>query len=1119
MHSRSAVHAICLLAWLVAVPLRAAEGEPAAGGSGGGDAQAAIKRFRPAPGLKVELLAAEPLLENVVSFDLDHHGRAYVVETHRRRSSTLDIRSFPFWLDADLSFRSVADRAEFYRRNVSDQNANFMRVIGSSQRLLKDFNHDDHIDWHDLEVETETIRLLTDTNGDGRYDASTTFATGFDTLVSGVAAGILVESTNVWFTCIPDLWKLSLPSADFTPTVAFNASSPDPKTKITGAKPHSGFGVHIAFGGHDMHGLIKGPDGRIYWSIADRGSDWRPEFTSPFFPEAFLKQVLPDTGAIFRCEPDGSHIEVVAVGLRNPQELAFDDHGNLFTGDNNADGGDKARWVYVLPGSDSGWRIGWQWQNNPKLGAWNAEGMWWNAETNTAAWVLPHCGYAGRGPAGIAWYPGTGLPARYGGHFIMCDFPDGIRSFGLEPSGAGFRVVDDQTFLGNIFATDVAFGPDGGAYVLDWVEGWDKSGKGRIYRVFDDASVKDPLVKETKALLASDLAAKTPEELATLLGHRDQRVRLEAQWVLVAKGEIGFNVLKRSAGVGSANPLLARLHGIWGLAQLAHQSASLSRDARESLLALLADSTAEIRAQAVRALGDLKATEAAPKLLAALRDSDSRVRSLAAVALGQVPASAAVPGIAAMLRDNADRDPWLRHSGMIGLIACASPEQLGALAKDGSEAVRVAAVDALRRRHGAQLTNFLADTSLRVRAEAVRAIYDEQLTSLFPEMVKRVVPAKAAASSSQDAILEDAIALRLANARFQLGTADDATALADLLQSASPAIRLEAAALFTAWSDPAPRDRVTGLHHPLIHRIAGDPSSAYPALASRVADDSEKSAVRTEALRALATLHAPTLAASITAARQSSNPVLKKLADSFAQSGASASLADLTRELDSGSIPTQQSALTQLGKTPGSETVLAKRLDQLAAGTLRPELALDLKEAIAAKGSVALKTRLAQIDAKQDMTDPLAAYRDALSGGDAINGRKIFTENQALACQRCHSIQKGDGGEVGPLLGGIGSRQTREYLLESIVRPNAKIAAGFENVILTLKNGREVAGMVKQETPDILQVLSPEDGLVTVKTAEIKTREHGPSSMLEGLAEQMSRRELRDLVEFLASLK
>lgn len=1140
MHRRPFALALCLFAWSSVPSIRAAEGDPAAGGSGGGDAESAIKRFRPAPGLKVELLAAEPLLENVVSFDFDPRGRVYVVETHRRRSSVLDIRSLPFWLDADFGLRTVADRAEFFRRNVTGDNAEFLRVIQASQRSLKDFDQNGRIEWHDLKVESEKIRLLTDSTGDGRFDQSVVFAEGFSSLVSGVAAGVLAEGTNIWFTCIPDLWKFTVPSQTFTPSTPFNASAPNPKSQIVDRKLHSGFGVHIAFGGHDMHGLIKGPDGRIYWSIADRGTDWRPEFTSPFFPEAFLKQVLPDTGAIFRCEPDGSHIEVVAVGLRNPQELAFDDHGNLFTGDNNADGGDKARWVYVLPGSDSGWRIGWQWQNNPKLGAWNAEGMWWNAETNTAAWVLPHCGYAGRGPAGVAWYPGTGLPERFNGRFLMCDFPDGIRSFGVEPNGAGFQVVDDQVFLGNIFATDVDFGPDGGAYVLDWVEGWDKTGKGRIYRVFDDATANDPLVKETKTLLASDFAAKS--NFAFLLQHRDQRVRFAAQWALASEGKVGLTSLRRGlymryvppvrqvsveSSVHPANqsggqefrPSLGATHAVWGIAQLARQSGNWANDAREILLTLLTASEAEIRAQAARAVGDLKLASSADPLTALLSDPSPRVRSLAAISLGQLQTPEATPALIAMLRANADRDPWLRHSGMIGLIACASSDQLASLAKDDSEAVRAAAVGALRRRHDPHLTNFLADASLRVRAEAVRAIYDEQLTPLFTALTRSVPRTADGGSAPVDPILRDAISLRLANTQFQLGRPEDAAALAASLLDGSPAVRLESAALLAAWSNPSPRDHVTGLHHPLDGRVAGKADTALPALSAIVSNETEAPALRGEALRAMAALKAPQLASAVTAARRSSDNGLKKLADSLAPKAAVTSLADLARRLETGSVPEQQTALVELGKAPGSETILAKSLDQLAAGTLRPELALDLKEAIAANGSAALKTRLAGIAAKQDAADPLAAYRDTLVGGDAVNGRKIFTENQALACQRCHSIQKGDGGEVGPLLGGIGSRQTREYLLESIVAPNARIAAGFENVVLTLKNGQEVSGTVKQETPEALQILSLEDGLMTVRTADIKDREHAPSSMLEALAEQMTRRELRDLVEFLATLK
>src|SRR5262245_36869256 len=70
----------------------------------------AIRLFRPAQGLKVELFAAEPLLANPVAFAVDEKGRFYVAETFRHGAGVTDIRGHRDWLDDDLASRTVGDR-------------------------------------------------------------------------------------------------------------------------------------------------------------------------------------------------------------------------------------------------------------------------------------------------------------------------------------------------------------------------------------------------------------------------------------------------------------------------------------------------------------------------------------------------------------------------------------------------------------------------------------------------------------------------------------------------------------------------------------------------------------------------------------------------------------------------------------------------------------------------------------------------------------------------------------------------------------------------------------------------------------------------------------------------
>ena len=130
----------------------------------------------------------------------------------------------------------------------------------------------------------------------------------------------------------------------------------------------------------------------------------------------------------------------------------------------------------------------------------------------------------------------------------------------------------------------------------------------------------------------------------------------------------------------------------------------------------------------------------------------------------------------------------------------------------------------------------------------------------------------------------------------------------------------------------------------------------------------------------------------------------------------------------------------------------------------------------------------------------------------------MFLEKVEVSCVRCHKINA-EGGEVGPELTGLGDKKGREYLLQSLLYPNASIAQGFESVLVTLKNGTTYAGVIKSETDAELEINSPEDGLLKLKKAEITAREKGLSGMPDGFGGVLTKQEIRNLVEFITTSK
>jgi quinoprotein glucose dehydrogenase len=231
-------------------------------------------------------------------------------------------------------------------------------------------------------------------------------------------------------------------------------------------------------------------------------------------------------------------------------------------------------------------------------------------------------------------------------------------------------------------------------------------------------------------------------------------------------------------------------------------------------------------------------------------------------------------------------------------------------------------------------------------------------------------------------------------------------------------------------------------------------------------------------------------------------------------------LAQIMSVLDKGTVGEKQIAFAALGNLPGlaADAMFIPWLDRLQTGKLDPALQLDLIEAATKRNDSGIKAALARYESSRPKEDDLAKYRETLHGGDAAAGRKIFFERPDVQCMRCHKIN-GEGGEVGPDLSHVGGKNPREYILESILYPNKKIAPGFESVLVKLKDGSAHAGIVKSETDSTLEINSPEDGLVKIDKSQIESRTPGLSPMPAEIGSMLSRRDLRDLIEFLANQK
>lgn len=1074
-------------------------------------------------GLTIKLWGVDSLVADPISIDMDDQGRLYYTRTNRQKNSEFDIRSHQDWEIESIGLKTIEDKRAFLHKVLSPENS-------EQNQWLADLNGDGSHDWRDMTVEKEHIYRLEDVSGDGVADLSQLMVEDFHDEVTDVAGAVMEYEGDLFVGAGPDMWRIKDQNGD---------GIADEKTSIS-----HGYGIHVGFSGHGMSGLEMGPDGRIYWGIGDIGFNGEgPDGT---------KWEYPNRGVIVRSNPDGSDFEVFAMGVRNTHEFVFDEYGNLISVDNDGDHpGEKERLVYIVNGSDTGWRINWQFgkyrdPDNNTYKVWMDEEYFKPRFEGQAAFITPPIANYVSGPTGMLYNPGTALSPEWKNTFFIVEFVgnparSGIHAFKLKPKGATFELAESEMVLQGVLATGIDFGPDGAMYVADWIDGWGTKDYGRVWKLDAAAGTSWPERQQTQTLLAEDFNEHDDHRLSELLHNPDMRIRQKAQFALAKRGSDGAEVFQNA--ISQTDNQLARIHGIWGIAQLARQDQQYAKN----LLPLLQDQDPEIRAQAAKWLGDVRYKDAGDALIPLLQDEHSRARFFAAEALGRITYEPAINPIIDLLEANNDEDAYIRHAASLALARIGKAEPVVALSEHPSRAVRIAAVVTLRRLSHPGITNFLGDKDEYIVTEAARAINDDySIEEALPALGNLLKDTR---------FTHEALIRRAINANLRVGTEEAMQNLINYaLKDGNPVeMRKEAIDALSTWAKPSVLDRVDGRYRGVIERdpaqvqnLASKPliqlmahhdqslrlsavkavgklgiAQASSPLFARLSNDRQPE-VRVAALQSLAALNDSNVDQAIEQAlsdREKSVRIagLDLISELAIAEDLKVSL--LSEVIEKRTAEEKQAALLTLGTLPVENTkkVFDELLAKMEKGNLPAEIHLELAEAIDSTNSEQLMTRLNEMRANLSGDTLKASYEGLLSGGDADRGRTIMFRHPTAQCIRCHSYDD-MGGNAGPRLNGVAGKLSREQLLEALINPSARLAPGYGVVTVDLQDGKTVRGVLQGETDTNLVLKVGDRADTTIMKEHIVERTNATSSM-PNMIDYLTKREIRDVVSFLATLK
>lgn len=407
-------------------------------------------------------------------------------------------------------------------------------------------------------IRRDEIRLVEDTDGDGYADNAPVWADGFNSI-----QGMTYHDGTVFVTHAPYLTALRDTDGDGVADErknlfkGFGLGPEDDKVRL-----------------HNANGIVAGHDGWLYLALGDRGCD-------VVRPEGDL--LVLNGGGILRCRPDGRDLHVFSTGLRNIYDVALDEDLNVFTRDNENDGGNyKIRVIQSFFGADHGY---------PYL---------YDERPNEALAPLADLGLGSS--AGGVYYKETQFPPEYRGLYF-CEWGRAVMRYEPQSPGKPFSPMKEIEFASGaendpygFKPTDLVVDRDGSLLIADWADGQrPKRGRARIYRVQYVGHVSNVPRK-------GGHVENVPHDIAgwiERLNSESSYERLEAQLAIEKLGRTDATAtveLLRKANLGERG----WLHGVWILAHLQGTQAT------DELFKLARDShSTRLKTQAVRALADL----------------------------------------------------------------------------------------------------------------------------------------------------------------------------------------------------------------------------------------------------------------------------------------------------------------------------------------------------------------------------------------------------------------------------------------------------------------------------------------------------------------------------------